>query len=91
MIDVDQYDRIRYLHAVEGMSQRAIARTLGISRNTVKKYLDGEVIPGSRKPQMRNKPVTGPFRDKVAAILEQDKQEWSKQRHTALRLSLIHI
>jgi transposase len=86
VIDVDQYDRIRHLHAVEGMSQRAIARTLGISRNTVKKYVEGEVIPGNRKPQMRSKPVTGPFRDKVADILEQDKQEWRKQRHTAQRI-----
>ncbi len=68
------------------MSQRAIARTLGISRNTVKKYVEGEVIPGNRKPQMRSKPVTGPFRDKVADILEQDKQEWRKQRHTAQRI-----
>lgn len=36
---MDQYDRIRHLHAVEGLSQRVIARTLGVSRNTVKRYL----------------------------------------------------
>ncbi|MGB3912024.1 MAG: sigma factor-like helix-turn-helix DNA-binding protein, partial [Thermacetogeniaceae bacterium] len=35
MIRVDQYKDIRYLYAVEGLSQREIARRLGISRNTV--------------------------------------------------------
>ncbi|MGI6627882.1 MAG: IS21 family transposase [Bacillota bacterium] len=83
---MDQYDRIRHLHAVEGLSQRVIARTLGVSRNTVKRYLEGEIIPGDREPQTRSRPVTGPFREMIADILEQDKQEWKKQRHTAQRI-----
>ena len=86
MIEADQYDRIRHMHAVEGLSQRTITKTLGISRNTVKKYLTGEVIPGDRKPQTRNRPVTGPITEQVAEILEKDKQEWRKQRHTAQRI-----
>ncbi|HCX59253.1 MAG TPA: hypothetical protein DG355_01165, partial [Candidatus Cloacimonas sp.] len=35
MIKVDQYQLIRELYAVKGVSQREIARRLGISRNTV--------------------------------------------------------
>jgi len=46
---VDQYKDIRYLYAVEGLSQREIARRLGISRNTVRRYCHGENIPGERK------------------------------------------
>ncbi|HBN95682.1 MAG TPA: hypothetical protein DDZ66_05225 [Firmicutes bacterium] len=45
MIKVDQYQLIRELYAVKGVSQREIARRLGISRNTVKKYCNGENLP----------------------------------------------
>ena len=45
MIKVDQYQLIRKLYAVEGSSQREIAKRLGISRNTVRKYCKGEHKP----------------------------------------------
>lgn len=47
VIEVEIYEDIRKL-AIEGMSQRAIAKKLGISRQTVKKYGEGETIPGNR-------------------------------------------
>jgi predicted XRE-type DNA-binding protein len=31
-IDMEIYEKIRYMHEREGLSQRAIARTLGVSR-----------------------------------------------------------
>lgn len=45
IIDVDLYQKIREMHTVHNMSQRAIARTLGISRNKVKKYCKGDTVP----------------------------------------------
>ena len=44
-IQLEKYEKIRYLYEQEGMSQRNIARQLSISRNTVKKYFDGSSVP----------------------------------------------
>lgn len=48
-IEVDIYEKIRYLHEHEGYSQRQIAGILGVSRNTVKKYYDGSQVPWERQ------------------------------------------
>ena len=86
MIEVDQYQRIRFLFAVEGHSQRAIAKMLGVSRNTVRKYCQGTVLPGERKPIQRAAPVTDYVREIVQEWLRQDTEAPSKQRHTAQRI-----
>lgn len=39
-IELETYEKIRYLHVHEGLSQRKIAEILGVSRNTVKRYFD---------------------------------------------------
>ena len=49
IIEVDIYQKIRYLYEHEGKSQRAIANALGISRNTVKKYCSGSQVPWERQ------------------------------------------
>ena len=49
MIDTDTYRMIRRLYTVEGLSQRQIAKLLGVSRPTVKKYCEGSHMPGERK------------------------------------------
>ena len=56
----------------KGLKQRAIARKLGISRNTVKKYIDN---PGlafeSHRPRKRNS-LLDPFKDNIVAWLDED-------------------
>ena len=60
VIRVDQYQDIRQMYLVEGMSQRAIAKQLGISRNTVRRYCKGEHVPWERKPAVRQASVLTP-------------------------------
>ena len=48
VITVEIYKQIRKMR-LEGMSQRQSAATLHISRNTVKKYWDGNSVPWERK------------------------------------------
>lgn len=85
---MDQYKNIRYLYAVEGLSQRAIAKRLGISRNTVKRYCNGENIPGERKKPSGdcNRVITPEVRQFVNDCLEEDKYATPKQRHTAHKI-----
>lgn len=54
IIDVDIYQQIREMTTMQHMSQRAVAKTLGISRNTVKKYCDGNNVLGNVKSTIAN-------------------------------------
>ncbi|MFI3209408.1 MAG: IS21 family transposase [Eubacteriales bacterium] len=88
IIDVDIYQQIREMATVQHMSQRAIAKALGISRNTVKKYCDGTQVPWERKEYSRSSTVvTDDVLDFIIMCLEEDKQEnLKKQSHTARRI-----
>lgn len=87
VITVEIYKEIRKLR-LEGLSQRRIADTLGISRNTVKKYWDGEQVPWERKPYSRTANVmTENVTDFILDCLREDGQCRSKkQHHTARRI-----
>ena len=62
---------ILHLHR-SGLSQRAIARKLGISRNTVKKYIETPE-KGFKSPiKHGRKSVLDPFQSTIKAWLEQD-------------------
>lgn len=56
---MDVYKEIRRMR-LEGHGQRWIAKRLGISRNTVRKYWDGDTVPWERKEYERNASVVTP-------------------------------
>ena len=80
------YGRVRRAVRVEGKSQRAVAREFGLSRDTVRKMLQYAVPPGYQRQQPIKRPKLGPWLGVIDAILEEDKQRPSKQRHTAKRI-----
>jgi transposase len=55
----------------EGFSMRAIAKKLGIHRNTVKKYLESKVLPTYRKTK-RKPSKLDPYQQIVRDFLEED-------------------
>ena len=57
---VDVYKSIRALQLEGVTSQRAAAKILGISRNTVKKYWMGDTVPWDRKAYQREASVITP-------------------------------
>lgn len=85
MLRVREVHVLRHKVLIEGKSQRAVAREMGISRNTVRRYL-AESEPVARK-RVRGRPALERVRPRLDALLE----EWSerttpKQRLTATRL-----
>ena len=88
-IEVEVYEKIRYLHEQDGMSQRGIAKQLGISRNTVKKYFDGSHVPWQRQGISGRYPtvITKDVMDFIHSCFAADNIENIKnQKHTAKRI-----
>ena len=77
--------RQRYLR---GESQRHIAKTLEISRNTVKKYCEGDTLPNERKiPERQTTVMTQKNVQFIQQCLNEDAEEQlPKQAHTAKRI-----
>jgi transposase len=86
MFKVELYGRVRRAVLVEGRSQRAVAREFGIARKTIQKMLRYSVPPGYQRQQAVKRPKLGPWLGVIDAILEEDKTQPAKQRHTAKRI-----
>ena len=87
VITVEDYREVRR-RWLSGESQRGIARALGISRNTVKKYCEGSNVPWERKRYVRKATIlTADVKAFIEECLKTDEEEERpKQRHTARRI-----
>ena len=88
---MDQVHVVRHKVLVEGRSQRAVARELGLARVTVRKYLDQAVA--ARRPEApRPRPVWAAVGARVETLLAESGQ-WTggKQRLTATRLHALLV
>jgi transposase len=86
MLRMDQVHVIRHKVLVEGQSVRAVARQMGISRNTVSKYLKV-----SEPKRMVSQPKPSPVMETVAPRIEELLEHWRgrttpKQRITGTRI-----
>ena len=86
MLKMDQVHVLRHKVLNEGQSIRHVARELGLSRNTVAKYLEQpEPVRKARGPRAR------PVYEQVKSRLDELAAEWeprttAKQRITAMLL-----
>ena len=83
---VEIYGRIRRAVLVEGRSQRSVAREFGLARVTIRKMLGYSIPPGYRRKEPAKRPKLGPWVGVIDAILDEDKTNPAKQRHTAKRI-----
>lgn len=87
-IAIEIYEKIRYYHEHTDYSQRKVAQILRVSRNTVKKYWEGQTVPWERKPGSgrKNDIITDEVKDFIIKCIESDKNAPRKQHHTAHKI-----
>lgn len=86
MLRMDQVHVIRHKVLVEGASIRRVAGALGVSRNTISKYL-GEPEPRQRATVVRRAPARDLVRERIASLLAEWRLRTTrKQRVTGSRL-----
>src|SRR5207237_8691444 len=87
MLRMDLVHVVRHKVLVEGRTQRAVARELGLARVTVRKYLDQTAPIRKSEGAPRPRPVWDAVAERVQTLLS----EWvrwtgGKRRLTATRL-----
>lgn len=87
VVVMELYSQIRESY-LSGESQRSIAHRLGVSRQTVKKYCEGQTMPGVRKEYTRiPSVVTEDIEAFIRNCITMDAMEGlKKQTHTAKRI-----
>jgi transposase len=83
---VELYARVRRAVLVNGMSERETAREFGLARETVRKILRYSVPPGYQRQKPARRPKLDQWVAIIDRILEDDKHQPRKQRHTAKRI-----
>ncbi len=83
---MDEVTTLKRLVLVKGQSRREAATKPGVSRNTVKRYVEGAPA-GMRKPSDHARPRSEAVEARMRGLLE-DSPPWTagKQRLTATRL-----
>ena len=83
---MDWWTKIRLTVSRGEMSKREVLREEGIPWETLKKILKYSEPPGYRLREPRPKPKIGPYLERIAQIIEDDKSLPKKQLDTAKRI-----
>ena len=78
----ETYGKIRAMH-VNGISDRQIAKALGVGRRTVRKYRDGATTPDVRAVVPREAPLREAVEGEIARMLTENASLPRKQRLSA--------
>ena len=85
MIEMVQYDYIRFLHFNQRKSMRHIAKHLGVHRNTVKRAIENPEQKYNLTTK-RHKPVNGLFEDRVKQLLITNTKLSKREQLTKIRM-----
>lgn len=84
--DMKQWSEIRRRVLNKEISKRQACREYGVHWDTLRKIEGNVEPPAFRRSSPRAKPVLAAYLGHIQAILEADKSEPAKQRHTAKRI-----
>jgi len=84
--EMEWWTKIRLEVSRGEKSKRKVLRDEGIHWETLKKILMYSEPPGYRLREARPKPKIGSYLERIAQIIEEDKNLPKKQRHTAKRI-----
>ena len=85
MISMSKVNDIRRMRR-EGKAVAEIARAVGVCRDTVYKYLREQDLSPKMPVARPRKSKLDPYRPLIESWLDEDRECWRKQRHTAKRI-----
>ncbi len=78
--------KIRRLVLVDGHSMRSVARSTGLSRNTIRKYIEDDEPPNYKRHQPNFNPVLSGFESQLNAWYTFDMTRPKRERRTAKKI-----
>ncbi len=75
----------------EGESITDISKKVGVSRDTVYKYLSKDDFSPKIPAKAAGKSVMDEYKSFIEGYLDEDKQNWHKQHHSAKRIFERHL
>jgi len=85
MLNMSQINHIREL-ARDGYRVSEIAEIIKVDEKTVRKYKDQTDFSPKAPPSNPGESKLDPFKARIEEYLEEDKETWYKQHHTAQRI-----
>ena len=86
VLKMEDFELIRRMVQIDGLSIREVARRLNKSRNSVTKALENASPTPYSNTTPRSRPKTDQFLPFIRTWLEQDRAAPRKQRHSAVRV-----
>lgn len=83
MLKVEDYEAMRRAHVREGLSVRQISQQFHHGRVVVRKALAQAEPQGYLLQAPREAPVLGPYKTRIAELLDESDRQRRKQRYTA--------
>lgn len=85
VIEMVQYDYIRFLYFNEGLSKREISRRVNVHRDTVTRAIETKDNKYTLSEE-KDKPINGPYEENIKVMIEENANQPRKHKLTKTRM-----